>query len=201
MAGMERKLDLTGKKVSKTVQEYRKPSFTEMQYRRRENSSGRQHTGNMSEVAQVRTPSSSESVSRDGKPALARQRWKATRGDSSATPNPSESPRYRLRSQGNEVESRPNEQKSTRYQLRKLKGGGGPGEETSKQQEETAKQKRDKAHDDAYREKKYMESVNDYIYKRNPDEDRYQRNADVIEDKYDRKVSEANEEYNRSVKD
>jgi hypothetical protein len=201
MAGMERKLDLTGKKVSKTVQEYRKPSFTEMQYRRRENSSGRQHTGNMSEVAQVRTPSSSESVSRDGRPALARQRWKATRGDSSATPNPSESPRYRLRSQGNEVEFRPNEQKSNRYQLRKLKGGGGPGEETSKQQEETAKQKRDKAHDEAYRVKEYQSGINYYMYNKHQDSGRYLDGQDTVDSIYDRKVAEANQEYNRSVKD
>jgi hypothetical protein len=156
MAGMERKFDLTGKKVSKTVQESRKPSFTETLHRRRENSSGRPHTGNMSDASQEKSVSSLPDAGMV-RHKLRQQRWqgnwqenrqenrrsggvlsqssdglryrlqsqsnKVIRGDSSATPQLSDSQRRWLQSQGHKVESRPNEQKFNRRQLHKLKGG------------------------------------------------------------------------------
>ncbi len=136
---MEQTRDLTDKKVTKTGQKSRKPSFTEMQYRTRENPSERQHRGNMSEAAQVSTPRSRELVSRDRRFEPTAQRWKANRGDSSVTSNPSESPRHGLQRQGNEVKSRPNEKKYPLSRLGQLKGGG-PGESSKKPDGETSEQ-------------------------------------------------------------
>ena len=76
---MEQTRDLTGEKVTKTVQESRKPSFTETQHRTRGNSSERQHRGNMSEAAQMSTPSSRESVYRDRRFDLRQERWQEKR--------------------------------------------------------------------------------------------------------------------------
>jgi hypothetical protein len=76
---MEQTRDLTDKKVTKTVQESRKQSFTEIQHRIRGNSSERQHRGNMPETAQMSTPSSRESVYRDRRFDLRQERWQEKR--------------------------------------------------------------------------------------------------------------------------
>ena len=62
---MEQMRGPADKKVSKTVKEPRRQSFTEKQYKTGESSSERQHTGNMSEAAQMSKPRSRESVYRD----------------------------------------------------------------------------------------------------------------------------------------
>ena len=144
MAGMEKKLGLTDKKV-KTVQESRKPSFTEMRYKTRENSSERQHTGNASKAAQDRILSSRDRdiksnasmVSTGGRQKLRQRSSQENRRSGGVTSNPSESPRHWPQEQSNKVKSRPYTSK-----LGQLKGGGrgnelNKKEETSSQQDET----------------------------------------------------------------
>ena len=74
-------------------------------------------------------------------------------------------------------------------------------EETSKQQEETAGQKLEKAYTEAYGVKEYQNGINYYMYNKHQDSYRYGRNEDAIESNYHRKVAEAKEEYYKSVRD
>src|SRR5215467_459180 len=156
MSGIEKKLDLTDKKVSKTVQEPRKPSFSEMQYKHKEKHSKRQCRENMSEI----TPSLSDlhiepdaRVYSDRRLELTQQRWEAKRNDSGVSPKPSDSQRYWQYRQGGEVKSRPDGRKFDTSKLGQLKGSG-PGE--SSRQEETTKQqelrkRHFKEHTDVYK--------------------------------------------------
>jgi hypothetical protein len=101
----------------------------------------------MSEAVQERTSSSSD---RDLKPdvdiaspsrrqQLREQRWLENRRSGGVLSQSSDSTRYRLQNQGNEVQSRPNERKSNTSALGQRKGGD-PGESSKKPEEESSEQ-------------------------------------------------------------
>jgi len=129
---MEKRLDRTDKKVGKTAQEPRKPSFLEMQCKRQEKTSERQYTGNMSEAAQVRTSSLRDrhskpdaSAYRDRQLELKQQIWEAKQSGSRVPLEPSDGSRFGLQSQDNKVKSRPDEKKSNTSELGQKKGSWG----------------------------------------------------------------------------
>jgi hypothetical protein len=137
-AEMKKELDLTEKQIATTRQ--KSPDTWK-----------RRALYNMSEAAQERISSSSDRdlksdvdiASPSRRQKLRERRWLENRRSGSVMSQSSDSTRYRLQNQGNEVQSRPNERKSNTSVLGQLKGGGG---ETSEQPEdESSEQERPRA--------------------------------------------------------
>jgi hypothetical protein len=133
---MKEKLNLTDKRASRTVQkspdDWRKTLYG---------------LGNASGAAQDRISSSRDRDSEldvdievsSRRQRLREQRWLENRRSGGVLSQSSDSTRYRLQNQGNEVKSRPNDRKSNTSKFGQRKGGE-PGESSKKPEDETTQQ-------------------------------------------------------------